>query len=196
MGAYAPIALVDEHLSEQLTATVMQPVVDVLAESGDPFVGVLYAGLMLTEDGPRVLEFNARWGDPEAQVLLPLLESDLVEIMLACIEGRLSPDLVHWRDNAALGVVLAAEGYPGRPRTGDPVILPDTLPAQTLVFHAGTAERNGQIVTAGGRVLTAVGLGATLEQAHQQAYALADQIMFAGRQMRHDIGWRSLGRGV
>jgi phosphoribosylamine--glycine ligase len=125
-------------------------------------------------------------------VLLPLLQSDLVEIMLACVEGRLSSDLVRWHPGAALGVVLAAEGYPAQPRTGDPISLPSDLPPETLIFHAGTAERDGQLVTAGGRVLAAVGLGATLAEAHQRAYALAEQIAFAGRHLRRDIGRRGL----
>jgi len=192
MGAYAPVGAVDRQLMEQATAQILQPAIDTLAELGTPFVGVLYAGLMLTADGPRVLEFNARFGDPETQVLLPLLESDLVEIMLACVEGRLTSDLVRWHPGAALGVVLAAEGYPAQPRTGDPITLPSDLPPETLIFHAGTAERDGQLVTAGGRVLAAVGLGATLAEAHQRAYALAEQIDFAGRHLRRDIGRRGL----
>jgi phosphoribosylamine--glycine ligase len=162
---------------------------------GMPFVGVLYAGLMLTEDGPRVLEFNARFGDPETQVLLPLLDADLVEIMLACVEGRLTSDLVRWNQQSAFGVVLAAADYPAQPRTGDPITLPDELPPHRLLFHAGTARRDGQLVTAGGRVLTAVGLGVSPLEAHQRAYALAEQITFAGRQMRRDIGGR-LVRGL
>ncbi|HEY0736834.1 MAG TPA: phosphoribosylamine--glycine ligase [Herpetosiphonaceae bacterium] len=191
MGAYAPVAAVDPALIAQITEQVLQPAIDTLAEMGTPFAGVLYAGLMLTEDGPRVLEFNARFGDPETQVLLPLLASDLVEIMLACVEGRLTPDLVRWHDGAALGVVLAAEGYPAQPHTGDPIGLPDEQP-DTLIFQAGTARREDQIVTAGGRVLAAVGLGSTLAQAHARAYALAEQITFRGRQLRQDIGQRGL----
>lgn len=192
MGAYAPVPMVDAVLVDQIQRTVMQPAIDMLAEMGTPFVGVLYAGLMLTEAGPRVLEFNARFGDPETQVLLPLLDGDLVEIMLACVEGQLTPDLVRWRDNAALGVVLAADGYPAQPRSGDLIDLPPQLADDQLIFHAGTATRDGQVITAGGRVLTAVGLGATLAQAHDRAYALVDQIMFAGQHARRDIGWRAL----
>jgi len=192
MGAYAPVPMIDQQLTAQLTTTILEPAIATLAARGTPFVGVLYAGLMLTEQGPRVLEFNARFGDPETQVLLPLLDSDLVEIMLACVEGCLTPELVRWREQAALGVVLAAEGYPTQPRTGDVLTLPASLPSNTLLFHAGTAERDGRLVSAGGRVLTAVGLGATLAEAQQQAYALTEQITFAGRQLRHDIGWRAL----
>ncbi len=193
MGAYAPYVPLDDALRHELTATILQPAIDTLASLGAPFRGVLYAGLMLTRDGPRVIEFNARFGDPEAQVLIPLLESDLVSIMLACIDGRLSPDLVRWRPGNAWGVVLAAEGYPERPRTGDPIAFPASLPDDTLVFHAGTVERDGTVATAGGRVLTAVGLGATPRLAHDRAYALAESISFAGRQYRRDIGARAVG---
>jgi phosphoribosylamine--glycine ligase len=191
MGAYAPVPAVDQAMIAQITEQVLQPTIDTLAAMGMPFAGVLYAGLMLTENGPKVLEFNARFGDPETQVLLPLLESDLIEIMLACVEGRLTPDLVRWRDGAALGVVLAAEGYPAQPRTGDPISLPADQP-DTLIFHAGTALRDDQVVTSGGRVLAAVGLGATLAEAHARAYALAERITFPGSQLRRDIGRRGL----
>jgi phosphoribosylamine--glycine ligase len=196
MGAYAPVKLIDQGMSEQLVASVMQPTINTLAEQGKPFVGVLYAGLMLTAEGPRVLEFNARFGDPETQVLLPLLQTDLLEILLACVEGRLVPELVRWNNAAALGVVLAAEDYPAQPRTGDIVVLPDELDADTLIFQAGTAEQNGRIVSAGGRVLTVVGVGADLEQAHARAYALAERVQFRGKHMRRDIGRRGLGSGA
>ncbi|WP_026370178.1 phosphoribosylamine--glycine ligase [Kallotenue papyrolyticum] len=194
MGAYAPVSRVDRRLAEQLTATILQPAVDALREMGTPFVGVLYAGLMLTAEGPRVLEFNARFGDPETQALLPLLESDLLEIMLASLEAGLHPDLVRWHADAAVCVVLAAQGYPEQPRRGDAIALPEALPEQTLLFHAGTARQNGQLVTAGGRVLNAVGLGETFATARARAYALAERIHFAGKQMRYDIGARELAR--
>lgn len=193
MGAYAPVARIGSELQQQWLTTVMQPAVDALADLGCPFVGVLYAGLMLTPEGPRVLEFNARWGDPEAQVLLPLLEGDLIEIMLACVEGRLTPDLVRWRTGAALSVVLAAEGYPQQPRTGDPITLPIRRPDNIHLFHAGTMQRGDQLMTAGGRVLNVVGIGDTLRDAFNRAYLFAEQVQFRGRQMRHDIGWRSVG---
>jgi phosphoribosylamine--glycine ligase len=195
MGAYAPVPHVDRSLCDELIRMVLQPTVDTLAADGCPFVGVLYAGVMLTPDGPRVLEFNARWGDPEAQALLPLLDADLVDIMLACVEQRLTPDLVRWHEHAALTVVLAAAQYPATPRTGDLITLPASLPPDTLVFHAGTATRDDQLVTAGGRVLNVVGIGATLTAAHERAYALANQVQFAGAQFRRDIGWRGLSEG-
>ncbi len=194
MGAYAPVSLIDERLGERLTATILQPAINTLRAMGTPFVGVLYAGLMLTPDGPRVLEFNARFGDPETQALLPLLDSDLLEIMLASIEGRLSHDLVRWRPGAAVCVVLAAEGYPAQPRRGDSITLPESLPDNTLIFHAGTALRDQQVVTAGGRVLSVVGLGESFAAARERAYALAERIDFAGKQLRRDIGMRELRR--
>lgn len=194
MGAYAPVSLLDERRTEQLAATILQPAIDTLRAMGTPFVGVLYAGLMLTPDGPRVLEFNARFGDPETQALLPLLDGDLLEIMLASIDGRLSHDLVRWRPGAAVCVVLAAEGYPAQPRRGDSITLPESLPDNTLIFHAGTALRDQQVVTAGGRVLSVVGLGESFAAAQERAYALADQIEFAGKQLRRDIGARELRR--
>ena len=194
MGAYAPVPL-DPTLSAELGRRVIDPALAALAARGTPFVGVLYAGLMLTANGPRVIEYNARWGDPETQALLPLLETDLLAIMCDCVAGRLQPDRIRWRRGSALGVVLAAADYPGTPRRGDPITLPD-VPAHTLIFHAGTAVRDGALVTAGGRVLTVVGTGDTLEDAHTRAYACAEQIHFDGRQMRRDIGWRALGRST
>jgi len=192
MGAYAPVPPINGTLHAELVRVAIQPAVDALAAAGYPFVGVLYAGVMLTTDGPRVLEFNARWGDPEAQVLLPLLDDDLVPIMLACVEQRLTPELVRWHERTALTVVLATANYPATPRTGDPITIPTELPPNTLLFHAGTATHGEQVVTAGGRVLNAVGLGMTLSEAYARAYALAEQVQFAGKQFRRDIGWRGL----
>lgn len=196
MGAYAPVPSAAPNL-EMLAQTTIEPAISALAARGTPFVGVLFAGLMLTQDGPRVLEFNARWGDPEAQALLPLLDSDLLDIIEACLQGRLLSETVRWQPGAALGVVLAAAGYPGAPRRGDAITLPSTLQS-AHVFHAGTALAGDRLVTAGGRVLTVVGLGADLLAARNHAYAVAEQIQFEGKQMRRDIGWRSLtaaGRG-
>jgi phosphoribosylamine--glycine ligase len=194
MGAYAPVPL-DPAVIAGLGRQMIDPALAALAARGTPFVGVLYAGLMLTANGPRVIEYNARWGDPETQALLPLLETDLLAIMRDCVAGRLDPDRIRWRQGATLGVVLAAANYPGTPRRGDPITLPD-VPAHTLIFHAGTARRDGALVTAGGRVLTVVGTGDTLEEAYTRAYACAEQIHFDGRQMRRDIGWRALGRST
>ena len=191
MGAYAPVAAVADQAGA-LAGVVIAPLIAALAARGTPFVGVLFAGLMLTSAGPRVLEYNARWGDPEAQALLPLLEGDLIEIVEACLAGRLRSVDIRWRDGAALGVSLSAAGYPGSPRRGDPITLP-VVPPHVHVFHSGTALQNGALVTAGGRVATVVGEGTTLAEARARTYAYAERVRFEGKQMRQDIGWRSLG---
>ena len=191
MGAFAPVAAVADQAGA-LAGVVIAPLIAALAARGTPFVGVLFAGLMLTSAGPRVLEYNARWGDPEAQALLPLLEGDLIEIVEACLAGRLRSVDIRWRDGAALGVSLAAAGYPGSPRRGDPITLP-VVPPHVHVFHSGTALQNGALVTAGGRVATVVGEGTTLAEARARTYAYAERVRFEGKQMRQDIGWRSLG---
>ncbi len=190
MGAYAPVAHVDPALVAALEHTVFVPTLRELARRGTPFVGVLYAGIMLTDAGPQVLEFNARFGDPETQALLPLLDADLLELLLAAVRGELAAHELRWHSGAAVGVVLAAAGYPATPRAGDPIALPADPSA--LIFQAGTAERDGQLVTAGGRVLTVVGRGATLQAARDQAYAAATEITFDGQQLRHDIARRGL----
>lgn len=190
MGAYTPVAAAADSV-KKLGQQVIEPIIAGLHARGTPFVGVLFAGVMLTPQGPRVLEYNARWGDPEAQALLPLLDADLLEIIIACVAGRLEPDMVRWRSDAALGVVLAAANYPSSPRSGDPIQLPEQL-ENAYIFHAGTALQDGRLVTAGGRVLTVVGQGPTLQAAYERAYEIADAIQFDGKQMRRDIGWRSL----
>jgi phosphoribosylamine--glycine ligase len=192
MGAYAPAPVCPPALVDELTRTVLQPTVDGLRAEGRPFVGVLYAGLMLTEDGPRVLEFNCRFGDPETQALMPLLESDLLEVAAACADGRLDEVDVRWQAGAAACVVLAAEGYPGAYRSGDVIHGWDQAHDQAVVFHAGTRREGDQIVTAGGRVLGVTGWGADLEAALDCAYAAAEGITFAGRKYRRDIGRRAL----
>jgi phosphoribosylamine--glycine ligase len=179
-------------LAEQITRTVLQPAVDGLRAEGHPFAGVLYGGLMLTPDGPKVIEFNCRYGDPETQVILPLLESDLVEISLACATGALAGTDIRWKTGAAATVVIASEGYPGKYPSGRPISgLEKTVP-DTFVFHAGTKGLDGQVVTAGGRVLCATGWGRELRQAIQSAYAAVEPIHFDGMQYRKDIGRRAL----
>lgn len=197
MGSYAPPGFVDAALRQRIEQEILAPAVAGLAAEGRPFVGVLYAGLMITADGPKVLEFNCRLGDPEAQVLLPLLESDLAAIALACLDGRLAPELVRWRSGAACAVVLASRGYPGPYETGFPVRGLDQLEPDALVFHAGTALRTIDgtqvLVTAGGRVLTVAATGATLAEAREKAYRNAERVHFEGRHMRRDIALRELG---
>jgi phosphoribosylamine--glycine ligase len=194
MGAYAPVPGLEPALVEEIKRTVLQPAVDGLAAQGAPYVGVLYAGLMLTAEGPKVLEFNCRFGDPETQVILPLLAGDLAEIMLACIEGRLAEVDITWRPDSCATVVMASEGYPGpypkgRPITGlDVDQNPLAQAEKVMVFHAGTARRDGRLVTAGGRVLAVSALGPDLEAALERAYAAVETIHFAGGHYRRDIG--------
>lgn len=192
MGAYAPAPVAPPAFLAEVVRTVLQPTIDGLRAEGRPFVGVLYAGLMLTADGPRVLEFNARFGDPETQVILPLLESDLVEVLMACAEGRLADVDVVWRDGAAACVVLASEGYPGVYPKGRVIDGLDGQYPDAYVFHAGTTGRDGQVVTAGGRVLAVSGWGVDIRAALDRAYAAVAGVHFAGMHFRKDIGWRAL----
>jgi phosphoribosylamine--glycine ligase len=188
MGAIAPVALGDDLLIE-ITERIMKPALRILAEDGTPFCGALYAGLMLTEAGPRVLEFNARFGDPETQVIMPLIDGDLLAALLACAEGRLDPDMLTVRDGAAACVVLAAAGYPESVRRDDPIDgLESVDQPGVLIFQAGTAWEHGRIVTNGGRVLGITGIGQTLDHALEVAYAAIETISFPGLQYRRDIG--------
>ena len=189
MGAYAPAPIA--HDAVALTATFIQPVIDHFAAAGTPYVGVLYAGLMLTAAGPRLIEFNCRFGDPEAQAVLPLLETDLAELALACCAGRLSESSLAIRDGAACTVVAAASGYPTLPVTGQAITGLDLGGADddALVFLAGT---DGSTVT-GGRVLAVTGLGDSLGAARDSAYSRMSSINFDGKQVRNDIGWRATG---
>lgn len=195
MGAIAPTPACPPSLAAELARDVLQRVVDGCAAEGRPFKGVLYAGLMLTAQGPRVLEFNCRFGDPEAQVLLPLLAGDLVEIADACAAGTLDPSMVRWRDDAACTVVLATPGYPSEPVLGRPITIAGA--AGDLLFYAGV-ERDGNdsLRTSGGRVFAATGLGASLGEARRRAYELAGRVHFDGAQMRRDIGWRGIARAT
>lgn len=191
MGAYAPAPLVTPALLDELVQTVLQPTVDGLRAEGLPYVGILYAGLMLTEAGPRVLEFNCRFGDPETQVVLPLLETDLVTVFNACLNGRLAQVELKWRAGAATTVVAASEGYPGdypKDREISGVVEAEALP-EVLVFHAGTRRSEaGRLLTDGGRVLAVTGLGDNLSESIERAYAGMEQINFEGMHFRRDIG--------
>jgi phosphoribosylamine--glycine ligase len=191
MGAVAPVNI-PAAVYEEIVERCMRPVVRALAERGTPFVGALYAGVMLTDQGPLVLEFNARFGDPETQALVPLLDGDLLAALLACAEGRLHEVDLGWRNGYAACVVLAAAGYPATPRLGDPISGLEALAGgDALVFHAGSAWQDGRLVTAGGRVLGVTGCGRSRRAALEQAYAAAETIHFEGMQLRPDIG---LGR--
>ena len=189
MGVYAPLPDVDEALLARIDAGVLVPTVRELARRGTPFRGVLFTGLILTADGPKVLEYNARFGDPETQVALPLLADDLYPLLAAVTTGRLAdvpaPAI---RDGAAVAVVLASGGYPGAYSTGLPITGLGAVPDDMLVFHAGTRLDDGRVVTAGGRVLTVVGTGPDLATARERAYAGTGAITFEGCHLRRDIG--------
>ena len=187
MGAYAPAPI--GYDADDLTATFIQPIVDHFAAAGSPYIGVLYAGLMLTADGPRLIEFNCRFGDPEAQAVLPLLDSDLAEVAMACCAGTLSELPLTIRDGATCTVVAAAPGYPTQPVTGQLIVGLDLDLDDALVFLAGTY---GSTVT-GGRVLAVTGLGESLAAARDNAYSRLSSIHFDGMQVRSDIGWRAAG---
>jgi phosphoribosylamine--glycine ligase len=195
MGAYAPVSLGDAALVRHTVDAIFSPTLAAMRDRGCPFRGLLYAGLMLTDDGPSVVEFNCRFGDPETQALLPLLESSLLDLMQTVARGgSLRGAAATWSGRSALTTVLAAAGYPDAPRLGDPVALPPDEP-DALVFHAGTGrDAAGRLITAGGRVLAVTGLGATLADARQASRRVADRIDFAGRQYRTDLGWRELQR--
>ena len=187
MGAFSPVPGTDA-LVRDVIAAVHQPVVEELASRGTPFHGVLYAGLMLGAGAPKVLEFNVRFGDPETQVVLPRLRTDLLELLLAAAEpGGLAGVEPEWDPRAAVCVVMASRGYPETASSGDAIAGLDAVPAGTEVFHAGTAERDGQVVTAGGRVLGVTALGEDRERARSAAYAAAGMIAFDGAQLRRDI---------
>jgi phosphoribosylamine--glycine ligase len=189
MGVIAPVDEVGPDLLEQIVSSCMQPTVDEMARRGTPFCGVLYAGLMLTSAGPRVLEYNARFGDPEAQALLPLLEGDLLAAMRDCTVGQLKPERLKRRKGYAVCVVLAAEGYPGKPRKGDQIRGVEAVDDnKVLIFHAGTRMGPDGLATDGGRVLGVTGLGTSLKQARERAYEIANRIKFPGKQLRSDIG--------
>jgi phosphoribosylamine---glycine ligase len=188
MGAYSPVEEVDDALLDRIRAEVHQPVLDELARRGTPFHGVLYAGLMLTADGPTVLEFNVRFGDPETQAVLPRLRTDLLDLLVrATRPGGLDGAVLEWDRRAAVTVVLASRGYPESSSSGDAITGLERCPPQVEVTHAGTAERDGRLVTAGGRVLNVTALGDGIAAARAAAYAAADMIAFDGRQLRRDI---------
>ena len=196
MGAYAPAPVIADRVAE-MAEIALWPIVRGMAAEGTPFSGILYAGLMITADGPRVLEYNCRFGDPETQVILPLLESDLYGIFAACADGALDPASVAWRTGCAATVVAASQGYPGsypkgRAITGVPAA--DALDDVT-VFHAGTRHTAEGLVTSGGRVLAVTGVGSDLRTALDRAYSGIDRIHFDGQQARRDIGHRALSRG-
>jgi phosphoribosylamine---glycine ligase len=198
MGAYAPVASLSLRLRDRIIDEILEPVVWAMAQEGRPYRGVLYAGLMLTSQGPQVIEFNARLGDPEAQVLLPLLESPLTAALDAVLSARVERWAPRWRLGSAVCVVLASEGYPMSPSTGRAITGLQAAAAQdqVLVFHATTAARNGGVVSAGGRVLNVVGVGPSLRDARDRAYRAAEIVQYEGKIFRRDIGLRGLPGGA
>ena len=200
MGSFAPADLWNPQLAEEVNRTIMLPVVQAMAERGAPYRGVLYAGIMLTADGPKVLEFNCRFGDPESQVVLPLLESDPLQVMMACHHGRLSETPVHWSGKHHAGVVMVSGGYPASYQTGFEISGLGQEDEDTLVFHAGTALEQStgtsRVITDGGRVLTVVGRGDSLAQARSRAYDRLRQISFQAAFYRTDIGALETGERV
>ena len=195
MGSYSPVPGFEPERVEEIADEVHRPIVELMARRGEPFRGVLYAGLMFTEEGPRVLEFNVRFGDPETQAVLPRLRSDLLELCLACREpGGLAGAEAEFADDWAVTVVLASRGYPQSSSKGDPISGLEEAAGIAEVVHAGTAEREGEVVTAGGRVLNVTGLGPSPADARERAYDAARRISFDGMQMRSDIAARAVER--
>jgi len=192
MGAYAPVPFFTQEIAHEVEEKILKPVVRALNRRGCPYRGVLYAGLMLTEEGPKVLEFNCRFGDPETQPLMLLLKSDLLEILLAVVEGNLEGKSLEWHGGAAAGVVLASRGYPGEYEKGHPIHGLEEVPEDVVVFHAGTQLQEGRLITAGGRVLCVTSRGKNLREALDKVYGAIEKIRFQGMYYRRDIGYRAL----
>ena len=188
MGTYAPAPVLTDALRDAAMKTILEPMVAAMEKEGMPYVGCLYAGLMITDEGPKVVEFNARFGDPETQVVLPLLDSDLGEIMMACAKGTLTSNMVKWKDSSAACVILASKGYPETSSKGDVISGDIKQYDTTIVFHSGTKLVGENYVTNGGRVLGVVGLGKDLRTALDRAYERIEHIDFEGMQYRTDIG--------
>jgi phosphoribosylamine---glycine ligase len=194
MGAYSPAPVVTPEIEQRVLREVIEPTLAGMAAEGAPFIGFLYAGLMIDKDGiPKVLEFNVRFGDPETQPILMRLKSDLVDLIDAALDGTLDHATALWDSRPALGIVLAAHGYPGKVRTGDVMTGHDAFFGEGIkVFHGGSSIENGNAVTSGGRVLTVCALGDTIEKARERAYEVARYIKFDGMFYRHDIAYRAL----
>ncbi len=195
MGTYAPAPVMTKDMVEQATEKILKPMIAAMAKEGRPYQGCLYAGLMITEEGPKVVEFNARFGDPETQVVLPLLKGDLVKIMQACVDGTLDTAAVDWEDGAAVCVVMASGGYPKSYKKGYAIDgLKKAESLGTFVFHAGTAEKDGKVVTSGGRVLGVTARGGGIKEATEKAYKGVEAIRFTDEFHRKDIAHRALER--
>ncbi|MEE4537257.1 MAG: phosphoribosylamine--glycine ligase [Erythrobacter sp.] len=197
MGAYSPAPVLDQNMQDRIMAEIIEPTVATMKAGGVPYSGVLYAGLMLTEEGPKLIEYNCRFGDPECQVLMMRLSSDLAAALHACATGRLSEAEIAFATETALTVVMAANGYPGTPETGGRITFGKTESEGTKIFHAGTARAaDGTLVAKGGRVLNVTATGATIEEAQSRAYAVVREVDFPTGFYRRDIGRRELERGA
>lgn len=192
MGAYAPAPVMTPALIKEVEDTILRPTIEGLRQEGITYQGCLYAGLMITAKGPKVVEFNCRFGDPETQAVLPLLDSDLAEIMYACTQGKLRPDMVQWKPASACCVIMASAGYPASSHKGDVIEGLDALDKDAMVFHSGTAKKDGSYVTNGGRVLGVTAVAPTLQEAIDKAYKNVQAIHFDGQQVRSDIGVKGL----
>ena len=192
MGAYAPAPVMTPELVQTVYDTILVPVVQGLANEGITYQGCLYAGLMITAGGPKVVEFNCRFGDPETQAVLPLLDGDLAQIMYACTQGTLRRDMVHWKQGAACCVIMASKGYPASSHKGDVISGLDAVDDDVVVFHSGTKKADGLYQTNGGRVLGVTAVGDSLQEAIDKAYANVRRISFDGQQVRSDIGAKGL----
>ena len=194
MGAYSPAPVMTPEIVERTMNEIIEPTMRGMAADGHPFSGVFFAGLMITAKGPELIEYNVRFGDPECQVLMMRLKSDLLELLLATAEGRLDEVTAEWREETALTIVMASKGYPGSYEKNTPIAA---LPAPTetqRIFHAGTALKDGQLVATGGRVLNVTAFGGSVTEAQGRAYAMADQVDWKNGFMRRDIGWRAVAR--
>jgi phosphoribosylamine---glycine ligase len=194
MGAYSPAPCMTASITNEALDKIVRPTVRALGEMGHPYVGVLYAGLMLTQDGPKLIEYNARFGDPECQALMMRLKDDVVTLMLACVDGTLDKMSVRWLDDVALSVVMAAKGYPGEFKRGTEIRGLEAASAEegVEIFHAGTALKDGRLIANGGRVLNITALGKTVAEARNRAYRAIDKIDWPDGYYRRDIGWRAL----
>jgi phosphoribosylamine--glycine ligase len=191
MGTYAPLPHIDSAIVEQVIKDIVEPTAKAMVKEGSPFEGILYTGLMLTEAGPKVIEYNARFGDPETQVVLPLLETDLLDIFIASLSGELENLEVTWKNKSAVCVIMSSAGYPGPYKKGDVIKGLEQVDYPTIVFHAGTTEKDNEIRTNGGRVLGVTAIGDTLKEARELAYQSVEKISFTGAHFRTDIGTKA-----
>ena len=195
MGAYSPAPVMTPEMTERTMREIIEPTMRGMANLGAPFAGILFAGLMITDQGPKLIEYNTRFGDPECQVLMMRLKDDLLVLLNAAVDSQLAHISARWSDEAALTVVMAARGYPGTPEKGSVIRgLDEAASEGAEIFHAGTAINGGALVANGGRVLNVTALGATVGEAQRRAYAAIDHIDWPQGFFRHDIGWRAVGR--